>query len=168
VDAAGFASEVEVEPIGAYLSRQRRLRGIDLEELARTTCIPLRSLQRLEAGAFDGTPDGFARGFVRTVASALGLDGDDAVCRMLPEARPGARRPRPGFRPEPKIPTRSLLAGLIVAGMALLLFQQTGAAPAASEIESRRVVRRDAVRELARSEGLLPPRDAPAGEPGSP
>ena len=81
----------EAEPgdgsIGSFLARQRRLRGISVEDLARLTRIPLRSLERLEAGAFDSTPDGFVRGFVRTVAAALGLDPDDAVNRLLREPR---------------------------------------------------------------------------------
>ena len=48
------------EAIGAYLGRQRRLRGISIEELSATTRIPVRSLQRLEKGAFDAVRDGFA------------------------------------------------------------------------------------------------------------
>lgn len=71
--------------IGEYLKRQRLLRGITVEELAATTRIPLRSLERLEAGYFDGVSDGFVRGFVRTVALALGLDADSTVARMLDE-----------------------------------------------------------------------------------
>ena len=71
--------------IGEYLKRQRLLRGITVEELSATTRIPLRSLERLEAGYFDGVSDGFVRGFVRTVALALGLDADDTVARMLDE-----------------------------------------------------------------------------------
>ena len=47
-----------------------------------TTRIPIRSLARLEAGVFDAEPDGFARGFVRTVAIALGLPPDETVARM--------------------------------------------------------------------------------------
>jgi len=73
--------------IGSYLARQRRLRGVSVDELASLTHIPRRSLERLEAGVFDGTPDGFVRGFVRTVAEALGLDPDDAVNRLLREPR---------------------------------------------------------------------------------
>ena len=107
------------EPIGAYLSRQRRLRGISLAELAQLTCIPLRSLERLESGAFDGAPDGFARGFVRTVALALGLDADDAVGRMLPEARPGPRRRSVPF-PEPRNPWSIVVAAALMAAGLLL------------------------------------------------
>ena len=72
-------------PIGAYLRSQRRLRDVSIEELSASTRIPLRSLERLERGEFDGETDGFARGFVRTVAIALGLDVDDAISRMLQE-----------------------------------------------------------------------------------
>lgn len=71
--------------IGEYLKRQRLLRGISVEDLSATTRIPLRSLERLEAGYFDGVSDGFVRGFVRTVAIALGLDADQTVARMLDE-----------------------------------------------------------------------------------
>ena len=89
---AALASRERAEPIGAYLARQRVLRGITLEQLADTTRIPLRSLARLEAGVFDTEPDGFARGFVRTVAKALGLPPDDTVARMLPEASQNDRQ----------------------------------------------------------------------------
>jgi len=71
--------------IGSYLARQRRLRGISLDELAESTKIPRRSLERLEAGAFDGEPDGFSRGFVRTISNALGLDSEDSIMRMSGE-----------------------------------------------------------------------------------
>lgn len=76
--------------IGEYLKRQRLLRGVTIEDLAANTRIPLRSLERLEAGYFDGVTDGFVRGFVRTVAIALGLDADQTVARMLDE--PVARK----------------------------------------------------------------------------
>jgi hypothetical protein len=77
------------------------LRHITLDELEATTRIPRRSLERLEAGAFDRHQDAFARSFVRTVATALGLDANEAVTRMLAEAVPdagrgGARRLRTG------------------------------------------------------------------------
>jgi len=156
---AALAADVDAEPIGAFLSRQRRLRGISLAELARITCIPLRSLERLESGAFDDEPDGFARGFVRTVASALGLDPDDAVARMLPEARPGRRR-RTNPLPDPG-PRVGLVLGLLAIGLvAVLLVEGRAGAPDATDAPAQRIVRRDSVRELARAEGLIPPRGA--------
>ena len=83
--AALNGAEIGDGSIGSYLAQQRRLRGFSVDDLASLTRIPRRSLERLEAGAFDATPDGFVRGFVRTVAEALGLDPDDAVNRLLRE-----------------------------------------------------------------------------------
>ncbi|MEZ4279536.1 MAG: helix-turn-helix transcriptional regulator [Myxococcota bacterium] len=83
--ASSDPASLAATPIGEYLKRQRMLRGMSVEELAAETRIPLRSLERLEAGYFDGVSDGFVRGFVRTVAQALGLDADATVARMLDE-----------------------------------------------------------------------------------
>ena len=79
------AGPATVPSIGDYLAKQRQLRGISREELGILTRIPLRSLERLESGSFDALDDGFIRGFVRTVAEALGLDPDDTLARMSQE-----------------------------------------------------------------------------------
>jgi len=102
--------------IGSYLAQQRRLRGVSVDELASLTRIPRRSLERLEAGAFDATPDGFVRGFVRTVAEALGLDPVDAVNRLLREPREDEALLLAKARHE----RRKLALRLAVAGAALL------------------------------------------------
>lgn len=159
------------EPIGRYIGQQRRLRGIELEELAARTRIPRRSLERLEAGAFDHSPDGFSRGFVRTVAEAIGLDPDDAVARMLPE--PDAKRHGS--------PRESRALGVIAAAIALAALA-LGARELVSRLPERAPratgglpVRRDFVSELAAQHGVaiaqLSARDAvlaplpPAPEP---
>ena len=92
LEAAAESSDAAAQSIGAYLSAQRRLRGISIEELAHQTRIPLRSLERLESGSFDADVDGFVRGFVRTVAAALGLDADEALNRALQEPGGGVRQ----------------------------------------------------------------------------
>ncbi len=84
-EAASLTGATDGAAIGPYLARQRKLRGISIEDLCARTKIPRRSLERLESGAFDRAADGFTRGFVRTVATALGLDADDAVARLLTE-----------------------------------------------------------------------------------
>jgi transcriptional regulator with XRE-family HTH domain len=71
--------------IGQYLAQQRKLRGISIQELCERTKIPRRNIERLESGALDDQLDGFARGFVRTLAGALGLDADEAVMRLMRE-----------------------------------------------------------------------------------
>jgi hypothetical protein len=161
--------------IGAYLARQRRLRGLSLDELARTTCIPLRSLERLESGAFDATPDGFARGFVRTVAVALGLDPDDTVARMLPEARIGPRpRPQPLAAPGASWLPAALALGVVLSLVGLFWTRWSAPPPEPADLRADYVYRRDAVRELAHERGLLPapspaqPVVPPALEPAAP
>ncbi len=139
------------EPIGRYIAQQRRLRGIELEELATRTRIPRRSLERLEAGAFDLSPDGFSRGFVRTVAEAIGLDPDDAVARMLPEPDPARHAsPRPG-RVLGALAGLALLAGVALAVRALIFLPS---APVDLSARGELPVRRDFVRALAAAQGI--------------
>jgi len=116
LDNDAWRSESQSVPsIGDYLTKQRQLRGISREELCTLTRIPMRSLERLESGAFDSLDDGFVRGFVRTVASALGLDPDDTLSRMIQEPEGGLDA------------TRSIAAagmmrvGLLAAGLVLVL-----------------------------------------------
>ena len=84
-EVRGVPEDPTLGSAGRYLAGQRLLRGISLDDLAVLTKIPRRSLERLEAGAFDHVADGFSRGFVRAVADALGLDPDEAVLRLLAE-----------------------------------------------------------------------------------
>lgn len=144
------ASGAQAEPIGRWLARQRELRGIDLHELSARTRIPHRSLERLEAGAFDGNPDGFVRGFVRTVALDLGLDPDDAVARMLSEPELERRRhrgPRFSFQAIAAALTLGLLF-LAMAGATRWLFGVVSGATT----PTRAVLRHDPVRALAAAE----------------
>lgn len=148
--------------MGAWLARQRALRGITLDELERRTRIPRRSLERLESGVFDGDRDAFARGFVRTVALAIGVDGDTAVSRLDPEWVPAARV-RAGRRLDPAL--WIMLAGLLaVSALAAALasgrlprpsFEWAAGAPRAV------VQRRDALAELAAEEQRRRLRPAP-------
>jgi hypothetical protein len=141
-DLVDEAAAAAPQSIGTYLAAQRRLRGISIEELSQQTRIPLRSLERLEAGSFDTDVDGFVRGFVRTVAEALGLDPDEALNRTLPE--PGSPAGR-GVAPQ-------------------LSVRRVSSKGDASRPDSgaQIVVRRDPVRALAEAQGIaaLPP--APA------
>ena len=164
--SAEAAALSDAEPadasIGSFLARQRRLRGISVEELAQLTRIPLRSLERLEAGAFDATPDGFVRGFVRTVAEALGLDPVDAVNRLLREPREDeayllarARDQRRKLALWIGLGTAALLLMLGLGRLGVWLFSGDGAA-------TPTVYRRDALRELE-SQSPSPPEQAAPG-----
>lgn len=139
--------------IGRYLASQRRLRGVSLEALADLTKIPRRSLERLEEGAFDHDADGFSRGFVRTVAGALGLDAEEAVMRLLGEPPGGDEElfsRHMAFKRWGAATALLAGAGAILFGLWLVW----SGLPDASEGRAGDgiVYRRDAVRELAQME----------------
>jgi hypothetical protein len=143
---------LEHQRIGGYLKRQRELRGVSAEELARTTRIPLRSIERLESGSFDGEVDGFVRGFVRTVAVALGLDPNETVGRMLAEPRP-----EPPVRHRNSIALPRAIVGLAVVlllalAIGLIRVVADGESPAVAGHSDDVVRRRDPVRALAESQ----------------
>ncbi len=169
----GQAREREIS-IGAYLARQRRLRGISVAELADLTKIPTRSIERLESGAFDRDPDGFVRGFVRAVAVALGLDPEETIMRMLGEPIELVGAPKgPILLLDPRLlVVVALLAAILGFGLAIWGLASRVSSPSAGEDTPKIVYRRDAVRALAdeqaRKEGA-PQRDAGGSESvGSP
>jgi len=147
--------------VGAYLAEQRRLRGISLEDLESVTRVPRRSLARLESGAFDRQQDAFVRGFVRTVALAIGLDPGDTLVRMLTGEAERSQRRRVA-------PLRDL-AGLGLVTLVLLLVTAFAGLALAGKIdlssirsllarpEALPVARRDYVREFAERVRTSPP-----------
>ena len=162
-DAAADAAGSEGS-IGRYLARQRQLRHISVHELASLTKIPIRSLERLESGAFDAAPDGFARGFVRTVAEALGLDPDDAVMRLMQE--PPEEEPPVGGLARARGPLLGALLLLVVGLLAVLLGRLVAGwlAPDAGPPQSELILRQDPVRSLAREQAS---RAAGPDDPGA-
>jgi hypothetical protein len=141
--------------IGAYLRGQRELRGISSEDLSRATRIPLRSLERLEAGFFDGETDGFVRGFVRTVADALGLDPSETIARMLVEPAPEA--PSQGVGPSRMAWFQSplvwgLCGVLVLLAWGLLRWASGNSSPPSQAPRGAVVLRIDPVRRLAEAQ----------------
>ena len=151
------------ESIGAYLSQQRRLRGITVDQLAELTRIPKRSIERLEAGHFDDDVDGFVRGFVRTVAGGLGLDPEDTLSRMLAEPRGEA-----GADGRMSVLVGRSLVGLAAVALFALAFGlvravwQAGEIAGASQGAEVVVWRSDPVRALAEAHAAGGPGEAPA------
>jgi hypothetical protein len=142
--------------VGQYLQAQRVMRGIEIEELSLRTRIPRRSIERLEAGAFDGEPDGFVRGFVRTVSEGLGLDADDTLVRMLREPEVGRRGAGLGVPPRAWLALAGVLV-LLVAVLSAIQLVLSGA-PDLEEASADEVVRRrDPVRALAEAQAASPP-----------
>jgi hypothetical protein len=63
--------------IGPTLREARNRRKVDLSEVEAATKIRIRYLQAIENEEWDALPGGaYTRGFIRTYASHLGLDGD--------------------------------------------------------------------------------------------
>jgi len=70
------------------------MRGVSLEEISAATRISTRFLQALEKENWGQLPGGvFNRGFIRSVAKFLGLDGDDLVSEYELERKEPAETP---------------------------------------------------------------------------
>ncbi|RMH42435.1 MAG: helix-turn-helix domain-containing protein [Deltaproteobacteria bacterium] len=83
-------SRVTPEQVGQQLRDAREGKGLSVDDIARVTKVPVRSLAALERGAFDELPaDVFARGFLRAYARCVGLDGD-AIVRAYADSRAAA------------------------------------------------------------------------------
>ena len=84
--AQGEESNGEPE-IGRYLEQTRKERGLSLEEVEQATKIRKRYLAGLEREDYTILPDAvYARGFLKTYANYLGLDGE-ALSRQLKSTR---------------------------------------------------------------------------------
>jgi transcriptional regulator with XRE-family HTH domain len=74
---------VAVTGIGEELRRERTRQGLTLEDVARRTRIPIRSLDAIETEAFERLPGVvFARNFVRIYAVDLKLDAEALITRL--------------------------------------------------------------------------------------
>ena len=68
--------------LSAWLTAGREARGWTREHVARTTRIPMRTVENLEGGRWDELPaDVFVRGFLRGYARCVGLSVDDALAQ---------------------------------------------------------------------------------------
>lgn len=121
--------------IGAILRDARNRRKVDLAEVEAATKIRIRYLRAIENEQWDVLPGGvYTRGFIRTYASFLGLDGERLAedLRRSESPPPSGRsvptaprpRPEPGER-LPRVPARvwaalisaALIAAVVVIGL---------------------------------------------------
>lgn len=111
--------------IGETLREARKRRKVDLAEVEAAIKIRVRYLQAIENEEWDALPGGaYTRGFIRTYAGYLGLDGDrlaDDYRRATDDRSAGDRVPK---RVEP-VPTgsrrgRSRLSGRMLAAAVCL------------------------------------------------
>lgn len=113
--------------VGNKLREARTRRKLTLQEVEAATRIRARYLQAIESEDWDQLPgDTYARAFIRTYGSLLGLDGDrlaEEQRRRRGAARPGERMPRVDPRPrrvtrrkrsDPRLPS-GLIAVIVTA-----------------------------------------------------
>lgn len=123
--------------VGNKLREARTRRRLGLEEVEEATKIRCRYLQAIENEDWDHLPgDTYARAFIRTYGSFLGLDGErlaEEQRQAMGSTRPGERLPRVESRPgrvkrekgPPAVPPRLvafivsalLVVALIVVGL---------------------------------------------------
>ena len=113
------------EGLGATLRETRNRRKIDLAEVEAATKIRVRYLRAMENEEWDLLPgDAYARGFVRTYASYLGLDAErlaDQLRRRGKGSAPAERLPRIESRPAGRSRQRRQLPGLPPRALAFLV-----------------------------------------------
>ena len=135
--AQGDESNGEAK-IGRILEHKRKERGLSLEDVEQATKIRKRYLTGLEREDYTILPDAvYARGFLKTYANYLGLDGEDLSRQLKSTRKPRRERgidynsnPESDFEeplispsgltgtPKRKIPTSAIVT-LIVALLAL-------------------------------------------------
>lgn len=93
-----------MESPGAYLKRERELRGITLKSVHEAVRVPLKFLEALESDEYETLPHPtFVKGFIKTYCKHLGLDEVDAVLRFeifMKDRAEKAERPEKGKKPE--------------------------------------------------------------------
>ena len=81
IDDVALDDEVEsAQTLGQLLRQERELRGIPLDQIEQATRIRSAQLRAIEDDRLEALPaEAYARGFVRTYAEYLNLNGDDVV-----------------------------------------------------------------------------------------
>src|SRR5258708_6557845 len=83
-----------MEPVGQFLRRRREERHMSVEEIARSTRVPMDSVTRIEADQFDELPgEVFVRGFLKSYARAVGLAPEEVLARYTASRRVAWARP---------------------------------------------------------------------------
>ena len=142
-------------PIGSVFREARNRRKIDLSEVEAATRIRLRYLRAIENEEWGVLPGGvYTRGFIRTYASYLGLDGERLADDYRKSVEGGGRSPMPeptpasasrGSRdrrlPVPPASWLAVAAVLLVAAVAIVAIPGGGGGDSGG-ISQRKAVRK--------------------------
>jgi cytoskeletal protein RodZ len=132
---------------GRYLLRERELRGLSPEDVARVTRLAPSVIEAIESGDPDRMPPrGYLVAYLRSYSAAVGLGADDVVLRF----QEAAGVDEPGVAPVGRLPAGraparrwviiAAVAALVVAAAAAAVFRRSGADP--SEIRGRKSTER--------------------------
>ena len=144
-DGAGTAEERAAEALralGRHLVRERELRGLSREDVARITKLAPGVIESLESGdPARLPPGGYLLGCLRTYAGAVGLDADDVVLRFQEVAGAPEEAPPQPLAPRARRPVRRtwrlVLAAVAAAALAILALRLWGASRLPREIRGR-------------------------------
>ncbi len=138
------ANEPEVDPrqeavraFGRYLLRERELRGLSPEDVARVTRLASAVIDAIESGDPERMPPrGYLVGYLRSYAAAVGLDADDVVLRYqeaagIEDLEAATNPARPGARAAAGTPAPRLSRRTTVIAVAIVVVIALAAAVAA-------------------------------------
>lgn len=167
------AREHDAFRLGQELRAGRERVGWDLRAASAATAIPAAYLHALEEGQLAALPGPvYARGYVRTYATALHLDGDAftyAFCRLQPQGRfdrLGPTRPSSPRSPS-RVPSRRwarVLGIVLLAFLGLLVVNAIWAAVGPDQDDDATLDR--PARQAAPAVSSPPVSAAPAAPPG--
>lgn len=109
--------------VGARLATAREALGLSIDDIAERTRVPVRHLRTIEAGETEGLPaTPYSVGFVRTYASAVGLDPADIAQQFRGELGhvPARAVPEP-FEPADPARVAPRLLAIIAVVLAVLI-----------------------------------------------
>jgi cytoskeletal protein RodZ len=106
--------------VGQYLQKRRVEKGMSVEEVSRSTRVPVASVERIEADRFGELPgEVFVRGFLRSYARAVDVQPDDVLARYTASRRVAWVTPLPIV--SPVRPARGRRFGVAIAFVLLLI-----------------------------------------------
>jgi cytoskeletal protein RodZ len=119
-----------LQAFGRYLLRERELRGLTLEDVARVTKLGAAVIESIESGDPQRMPArAYLFGYLRSYSSATGLDPDEVVLRFQEAAGPEFGGPArlaspagPGWRRK-RVLVAALVALLVAAALAVGLWR---------------------------------------------
>jgi cytoskeletal protein RodZ len=109
-----------MDTVGQLLKHLRERKGMSVEEVSRSTRVPVTSVERIEADRFDELPgEVFVRGFLKSYARAVEIEPEEILARYTASRRVAWVTPLP--LSSPAKPARGRRVGVAIAFVVLLI-----------------------------------------------